>query len=446
MKKLTLITIMAIAIFLLLPKQSYAFNTAADTITTSRPSAATPLSANAITTDSSVSVVAGTANLSTFLASDSAVLWGGTPETRIVATASADRTKLYFTGELTGNHSLGSVVTSAVTAKHTITFKLNQEAAVGDILRVTFPGSANTSASPSASTFAFNNLQTANVTVSSTTGVCGTIAVSAPSIQCTVSTIIPTTATVTITIGATTPALINPTKTNAIGTSDLWKIALAHTNSGGADVESAANVAIATAESVYVQGIVDASITMAISGIGTGYDISGISALCPAITTNSGFASTSTLVNLGTIGTSINYAAQRITISTNGVNGYALTATSSGRLMNPANGYFFPNAQVGGNHLTANDTPAPQALSGLSEAFGITSCGADAVSPIVFTQGTLFGNPSNSAGNAFNYKLSGETSPTDPTDTVVLYGARARATTPAGAYSTILSYVATATF
>ena len=447
MKKISLVII--VVLFFLLPKQAHAFTSAADTITTSRPSASAPLSANAATNDSSVTVVAGSANLSTFLASDAAKLWGGPPqEILTVASASADRTKIWFTSALTGNHSLGSIITSAVTAKHTIVFKVSQTAAVNDILKITFPGSADNSASPSATTFAFNNLQAANVTVSATSGVCGSISVSAPNIQCTVSTLIPTTATVTVTIGSSTPQLINPTKSQTIGTSDLWRIGLSHT-SGGFDAEAPANVAIASIESVYVSGVVDASITMTIAGIANGVvvkdDNTGCNATGFAMTTNSGAASSPTSVNLGAIGTAINYAAQKISIATNGPNGYSLTATASGRLINPASGYWFTNAQ-GGLDLTANDTPIPAAIAGAVDAFGISACGTHAYTTNFGTTTAKFGNPSNSAGNAYTYKLASTTGATASVATSVVYGVSAAATTPAGTYSTILTYVATPTF
>ncbi|PIY95063.1 MAG: hypothetical protein COY68_00465 [Candidatus Levybacteria bacterium CG_4_10_14_0_8_um_filter_35_23] len=448
MKKISLVII--VVLFFLLPKQARAFTSAADTITTSRPSASAPLSANAATNDSSVTVVAGSANLSTFLASDAAKLWGGPPqEILTVASASADRTKIWFTSALTGNHSLGSMVTSAVTAKHTITFKLSQAAAINDVLKVTFPGATDNSASPSATTFAFNGLNGSsgtNLSVSGTT--CSSWSVSSPNITCTLGGAVDTNTTVTITIGSSTPQLINPTKSQTIGTSDLWRIGLSHT-SGGFDAEAPANVAIASIESVYVSGVVDASITMTIAGIANGVvvkdDNTGCNATGFAMTTNSGAASSPTSVNLGAIGTAINYAAQKISIATNGPNGYSLTATASGRLINPASGYWFTNAQ-GGLDLTANDTPIPAAIAGAVDAFGISACGTHAYTTNFGTTTAKFGNPSNSAGNAYTYKLASTTGATASVATSVVYGVSAAATTPAGTYSTILTYVATPTF
>ncbi|MFH1187106.1 MAG: hypothetical protein V1697_02945 [Candidatus Levyibacteriota bacterium] len=448
MKRVILLLLPILVCVFVFPSGVNAFTAASDMITTSRPSAATPLNGNVAASSTSITVYD---NSSIFLASDSARFWGQTQETLVVASASATRTALYFTSATTNAHTNGTVVTNAVTAKHTITFKLSQQASVGDILKVTFPGSGNTTASPSATTFAFNGLLNSNVTVGATSGVCDTIVVSAPDIQCTVSTLIPTTATVTITIGSSTPALINPTKTQTIGTGDLWKLTLKHTDSLSIIVEPDGKLAITTIESVFVQGVVDASITMTIAAINNGTNIKTDNDGCDAwfsFLTNSGQNPTATSVNLGTIGTSMTYAAQKITISTNAPSGYVLTATASGRLINPASGRSFPNAQ-GATHLTANNVPIPAAMSAGTEAFGISACGTDSASdatPIFDTSPGRFGNPSNSAGNAYYYSLATNTGIVTSSITSIVYGVTASGTTPAGTYSTTLTYVATPTF
>jgi hypothetical protein len=457
-KKLTLV-IIVIALFFLLPKQSYAFNSASDSASITRPSASTPLGGSISAGDGSVALPGGATNLSVFLASDSAKLWGGTQELVTIASASADRKTVWFTGTGANNgaangHAFGTMLTAAITAKHVVSFKLNQTANVGDILRVSFPGTGDNSASPSATTFAFNNLQATNTQVIFLGGTAAgcTMAVSTastPYVQCTVTgAAVPTTATVVMIIGSNTPALINPTKTNTIGTSDLWKLTLNHFNASLADMESPANIAIAAIENVFVQGIVDASITITIAGMANNTVINTDNTGCAAgfnMTTNSGGASSPTSVNLGTIGTNITYVGQKISIATNGQNGYVLTATASGRLLNPANGYWFGNAQ-GGLNLTADNAPIPAAISGGTEVFGISACGTDATTALFGTVTAAFGNPSNAAGNAFIYKLASKNVATASVDTSIVYGVTAKATTPAGTYQTVMSYIATPIF
>jgi hypothetical protein len=443
-KKLLLLLPILVCI-LVFPSKVNAFTVASDTITTSRPSAVTPLNGNL---SASSTVVTVYDNNSIFLASDSAKFWGQTQETLTVASASADRTKIYLTSATANAHTNGTVVANAVTAKHTVAFKLSTPAVSGDKLVITFPGSADNTASPSASTFAFNNLQSGNVSISGTT--CSGWSISSPSITCTLNAAVDIATTITITIGSSTPALINPTKTQSIGTGDLWKLTLKHTDTSDVIKEANGKIAITTIESVFVQGIVDASITMTIAGINNGTVIKDDNTGCNAtgfnITTNSGQHPTATGVNLGTISTGINYVGQKITISTNAPNGYALTATSSGKLKDPATGYFFANAQTNGTDLTANNTPAPAALAGGTTAFGISACGADANTSLFGTTTAYFGNPSNSAGNAYTYSLASNTGVVSSKATSIVYGVTAAATVPAGTYSTVLTYVATPTF
>lgn len=448
MKKILSYVLLLTIFFLVFADKTYAFSSASDTITTSRPSASTPLSANA----SSTTVLSVYDNNSIFLASDSATLWGGpaAPETVTVASQSADRTSVYLTSATGASvHTKDTVVTHAVTARHTVAFKLTQQANVNDVIRISFPGTLDNSASPSATTFTFNGLTNTNFTVNATAGTCGTLTVSAsgtPYVQCVVSVLIPTTATVTFTIGSTTPALINPTKGQTIGTSDLWKLTLNHYNNSSVDVEDPTKIAIATIESVEVTGIVDASITMTIAGIANGVNVAGHNAGCNAtgynFSTNTGFASTSNGVNLGTLGTAANYSAQDITISTNGSGGYALTATSSGKLINPANGYSIANAQ--GTNLTANDTPVPATLPA-GEAFGISACGSNA-STNFDANPAKYGNPASSNGNPYVYNLASYAGAIASDMTTVVYAGKVAVTTPAGSYSTILTYIATPTF
>ena len=157
----------------------------------------------------------------------------------------------------------------------------------------------------------------------------------------------------------------------------------------------------------------------------------------------------------------ISAAAQQLQVSTNSASGYVITATSSGRFINPATGFFLPDAN-GGNGLTNNDTPAPGVINAGTPAFGIHACGARSgalsgnsgisAGDIWINAGTLsnsarFSNPWNTGSNAYYATIASYTGgPVTTDNTAILYGATISGTTPAGLYSTTLTYVATATF
>lgn len=431
---------------------------AKDTITTSRPSPSSPLSANAASGATQVSIYD---NKSIFLASDTAKLirtsTGAVIDASIVvASQSAARTTTYFaegTGAAAQNGT--DVLIFPITAKHTITFiTANPVPNLGDI-EITFPGSADNTASPSASTFAFNGLAAGNVTLSATGVSASTPTISSPNISINIDTgSIAAGVTVTVTIGSSTPALINPTADATIGTGDYWTVTAKSEDASNVEIDSV-KMRIATIESVIVYATVDPTLTFTITGINTATAINtaNTTGCTNTETTNSGFNSSATEVNLGVLGSgAINIAAQRINITTNGIGGYSLTATSSGKLIDPASGYEIVNAQ---GNVTANDTPVPVVLTAGTVAFGIHSCGLDVTGGTWGTgatgggAGAKYANPSP----AYYYTLASDTSgPVDNSLTTgngitsVEYASTISAAVPAGSYRTVLTYVATATF
>jgi len=424
-----------------------------DTITTSRPSAASPLSANAAAGVGQLSVFD---NGSRYLASDSASIIRGTGTISntglTVASQSAALTTVYL-GTVTGTFAGAGadVLMVPVTAKHTITFNTVTVIPASGTIVLTFPGSGNTSASPSASTFAFNGLVTGNVTVSGATCSGGTLVVSAPTITCTAASLVAAGTAITITVGSSTPTLINPTKTNVAGTSDNWTIAVRTTDASSNTLDSS-SAKIATIESVQVQATVEPTLTFTIAGVSNGVNINTISGSCGSITTNAGIASTATTVNLGVLSNGyVSAAAQQLTVSTNAATGYVITATSSGQFKNSATGAIIIDAN-GGTSLTANDTPVPATITAGTAAFGIHPCGArSSINSDQWVNGgsittSKFSNPWNSGTNAFYNTLASYTGPVASDSTAVLYGATISGTTPAGTYQTTLTYVATGTF
>lgn len=451
-----------------------------DIISTSRPSASAPLTADQAASATQVTL---NDNGSIFLASDSAVFnfdTGQTLNTVNVASMSATNTPsanqriLYLTSAITNTHHAGTAVFNSVTATHTVKFTTSSNIPSSGHIIITFPGSGNTSASPSATTFAFNGLTSANAstyiqTTNATT--CTWTATAAPSIDCQTSSSITGGTTITFLIGCTTgttactvfsPRLINPTKTAAAGTADTWKVSVSTTDTtaNGGTVLDSGSAKIGTVEAVQVQGTVEPTLTFTISGRTDGLNLTAISASCGSITTNAGIDSTATFVNLGILSNGrLNKAAQQLQVSTNGSSGYAITATSSGRFINPASGVWISDAN-GGNGLTANDTPVPAIIDLTTPlpAFGIHACGARSnvnsdqwviagLAADTSNSTAKFSNPWNTGTSGFYATIASYTGgPVTQEKTAVLYGATVLGTTPAGIYSNYYTYVATATF
>lgn len=428
-----------------------------DTITTSRPSASATLGANQAASAGQITIID---NGSFFIASDSAILWNDTGETlntvnvsamSDVNTPTSGQRIVYFTNTAANAHHAGDPITFAVTAKHTIAFKTVATIPVDGKIIITFPGSANNSASPSATTFAFNNLQTSNVTAGFSTGTSTcTFAVSSPTITCTVATAqIDGGTTVTITVGSTTPALINPTKTAVAGTADLWKINIQTQDTPtnlNAPLDSG-RATVGTIESVQVQATVDPTLTFTIAAVSGAINSGNTTGCANTESVNSVVASTATAVNLGTLNTAnINISAQLITISTNAQGGYALTATSSGHLINPANGVWIP------------DSTTPTAMTINVPWFGIHACGLNVDSGTWGTGATGGGINAKYAWPTPTAALTLASTATGPIGnsaatggvgaglTSVEYAGAVDVSIPAGIYTSVITYTATPTF
>lgn len=460
---------------------------ASDTLTTSRPSSATFLTADQVANDQTVQVadIPGPTTTAEFLASDSAMLLGDVGQgqsSAIVSSMSAQQAGtptfryLYFGGAINPNtaHHKGSAVISAVTATHSIKFTTVSQIPSGGKIKITFPttsGSYNT-ASPSATTFSFNG-----ELASPTDIVCYPVTACSTSksydlannLTFTTGAAINAGTTIYINIGCSSapvgpcatslPRLINPTKSNITpGSADTWKVYL-YTTDSASNVIDSGSVRIATIESVQVQAIVEPTITFSIIGgwtntnnasqVGTGCDTS--------LVQNTGIATTATFVNMGilipTTGTSgIQIALQQLQVTTNGASGYVITATSSGRFINPANGQWLPDAN-GGNGLIGNDNPAPATITGGTPDFGIHACGprSNLNGDEWVNAGALatakFANPWNTGSATYSATLASYTGGAVSTEnTAVVYGATISSSTPPGLYSNYFTYVATATF
>ena len=459
-KGILLLFLLGIALTAAARANAATLNAVSDTITTSRPSPSTPLSADAPSGSGSVAVYN---NGSIFLASDSAHFYGGTPENVNVSTMSATNTNIFFTSNTANTHLNGTVVATPITAVHTVKFTTITNIPASGSIVITFPtsnASDTNQASPSASTFMPNGLLAANIVSSQTSNLSCSLnsfsAGGAPTITCNNTNSIAGGTTITIMIGCSAgtsscttqvPTLINPTKTASAGVADIWKVAIDTYSgaSGTGTILDNGSTKIGTIESVQVIAHIEPTFTFTISGVANN---TAMSALCSSngTTTNTGIATTATSVNLGTLtAATVSYAAQEMVITSNAISGYSLTATSSGHLLNPSNGYFIADAQ---GTATANDTPAPAAIAAGGNKFGIHPCDLVAQGKVNTTtwgnSTLLFANPSPS----YYYTLvNSSTSPAANGDTFyVEYGASPQGTTPPGDYRTTLTYVATSVF
>ena len=435
-----------------------------DTISTSRPSATGTLNVG-ISSGNTQAII--NASGSRFIASDSARLIGGTTEMATIASMSAvsgGTAAVYFTQGITQTHGVGSTVMTSIPAQHVVTFSTNTVPASGNIQVVLPVGNTSNPEYASPNGFSFNGLASGNLSASfSPSGPsCGswTITPASGLVQCNMGVGITGVTTVTLNIGltSTNPALVNPTKTATSGTQDTWTIRVKTNDASSIEIDNK-KAQIATIESVEVYATVDAFINFSITGIANGAAVNigntGASGCGSTEPTNSGTASTTTEVNLGTLATNrINLSAQLLTVSTNASSGYALTATASGHLIDSSVGYWLPDAQ---GNPTANDTPIPNTMATGTPTFGIHACGQDVNTttwgPNICTSSIdcKFANPSAT----YYYTLANDTSgpigsgSADSSGdglTSVAYGATINSVVPAGTYHNTLTYVATATF
>jgi hypothetical protein len=464
-----------------------------DLLSTSRPSAAAPLSAvNGVA--ASIGEAQIFDNGSFFLASDSAVILRdplstlelsdvGLKIASMSATGvpSGNNRIVYFSNSTVNAHHQGVALVTPITATHTIKFTTISTIPTGGSIIINFPGAGSNAASPSATGFAFNGeLAVPTDVICFPVGACSGGKASNQSNSFTLTTsggAIAGGTTIYINIGCTAAAagpctafasrLINPTKTAVAGTADAWKISIQTTDTpaNGSVVLDSAILRAATIESVQVQATVEPTITFTIAGITDNTTFNSVNSNCALNggndKTNTGITATATSVNLGLLNSgTINAAGQTLTVTTNGSSGYAITATTSGHLINPASGNYFSDANgpAGSNPLTANDAPAANGIVAGSTDFGISPCGAHVTSPayggtggIVFNGASLstalFTNPWDTGTNGFFATIASYSGgPVSNDVTVIRYAAAISTTQPSGIYSNVVSYVATATF
>ncbi len=515
LKKALLVLAFILCLFVLVKNPSQAAITAAkDTVTTSRPSPSSPLNASLATSDSQATVFN---NGSRFLASDSAKIIKTTTtaiadNATIVASQSSGLTSVFF-GETAGTqgnitlpgHAGADVLYVPITSMHIIQFITGQTLDTtggNDTITLTFPvlttGDANNPASPSASTFQMNSIGTSQVKVEDDTAnftnftavATNPTAGTNPTITITITSgSIAAGSVVKLYLGCDTwsgaactvqaPRIINPTKNSSTTcsgspetcTATSYKLVISTTDTQSATSENT-TVGIGIIESVTVRATVDPTLSFTITGINSGSDIGSGNTGCNAgtfgVTSNSGINSSANTVNLGILqntsaagSTPPNIAAQLISVATNGIGGYALTATSSSSLMNPSTGYFLPalttpsyfpaSAPFFGLHPCGNDvnntTWVEDASANDTCNFQVGNNGAADDCywgwPTTGTTGNT--TPLSIASDASGPVGSG-TGETGDGNTSVAYAAGINVNVPPGEYRAVVTYIATPSF
>lgn len=473
LKKLSIVLLLLPFIFVLKADSVYAgtLTNLSDVITTSRPSAASPLSANAAASASNLSIFD---NGSRYLASDSAKIMrtstgGDIVASTTIASQSSDLLSIFTTTGISSAAQAGTdVLIANQTAMHKISFIVpNVVPASGKII-ITFPGSGITAASPSASTFSFNGLTSGNAAANISYRLDGTrtctFTVAAPGITCTVDAggSIAGGTTITFLIGCAdastntttcttqSPRLINPTKTGVAGTADSWAFDVKTQTSGSVDIDLG-SAKVGTIETVQVRASVDSAFSFTIVGRNNGVAVNTGNATGCTNTelTTSGFNASATLVNLGSLpvssGVEPNISAQLISITSNSVNGYTLTATSSGQLRDDSIGF----------DILSSTTPA--VFPATTPWFGIHACGLDvntstwgAASSTTNRGGSglaKYGWPTQTTSVSLASDSTGPIAGSGGNGLVTVeYAAAVDANVPSGTYTSEVTYVATPVF
>ncbi len=470
--------------------QAATLSSASDILSTSRPSASSPLSAD---TGSGASAIPIFNNGSRYLASDSAKIIRSSTNALIntglnVASQSAALTTVNLSNTTGANSQSGTdVLLVPITAMHTVQFTTVNTVPVSGKIVLTYPmlvtGDATNPASASATTFEPNSLGsgsfkafkdatdiTANITIVTTNPSAGT----SPLYTLTLdgATSITAGQVVKIFLGCSAgtssgcstqnPLMINPTKAAAAGTGDRWKLRVDTLDASSNSLDTI-TVALSTIDSVRVEATVDPTLTFTIAGLNNGTAVNNGNAVgCTnSETTDAGVNATATDVNLGILSNTPtaadtkvgNIAAQLLTVSTNGAGGYALTATSAGALQDTASGF----------GITSSTTPAAFPAAG-TPWFGVHPCGLD-VNGTTWTESNnqncstvVTGSAANECKYAWPTQTSGVTLSSDSSGPVgnsitagnglvsVEYAAGVDASVPAGNYQTVITYVATPTF
>lgn len=244
--------------------------------------------------------------------------------------------------------------------------------------------------------------------------------------------------TVTITIG-NTHKLINPapiTSGHTRGSADVYNITIRELDSGSSLVDSS-TVAVAPVEGVLVSATVQNTLTFSIAGVASSTSLCGKST---SVTT------TATTVPFSTITSGAFYnAAHLLTVSTNAVGGYSVTAVESGPLSIDGLGVTTLADTTCPSNSCTTTTPADW-TSNASSGFGyslVNSSGTDASFQYNDTSRTFNAKPFDSVTPRTIMTKNG---PVNGSAVDVCYQISTSGTQQAGYYLNKLTYVATPIF
>ena len=426
------ISVILIATALLFPFQileaAGSLTTVKDVLSTSRPSVVTTASAitlgdTTLTVASSVGIQPG--DIITICTSTVSC---AATETKTVATV-PDATHITLTAGAGAGYAGTPGVMLKMTAVHTISFTTRSVVASGSLFISLTSGGSATDNIPDSAGFDFNRISTTtDISVTGfTPGVISTsTGASLINFSIPFSTSLASGTTVTIVIGATN-RLLNPTKTAASGTADVWKAIVAERDAVPNIIDSS-TIYVTTIESVLVTATVSPSLTFTIAGIGSGGTAFG--ATTTSVTT------TTVTVPFGTLTPVINsYAAQLLTVGTNASNGYTVTGYEDAS-MRKTNGTTIPDYST-----TAAENIA-------TNGFGWTpvSVSGSPTLPFTYNTGAHFFHSSGFGTSTSVSTIFSNSGPTTSDQVRVIYGIRVSASQAPGDYQNLVTYIATGSF
>jgi hypothetical protein len=390
------------------------FTLSKDTLSNSRPSVSTTLGTAVASGNTSINLASTTG----IYPGDVLTFAQGTPENLTVATIT-DSTHIATTTAAANAHTISSAVYDKQTSTHTFTFTTRSAVASGSFL-ITFPGTPATGDGiPDSGQFDFNSLVLGDVSASGFTP--GTIVVtsSAATVSVPFSSSIAASTAITITVGSTNK-LLNPTKTAASGTADIWAVRVDEKDAiGTIDTSS---VDVGTIESAVVSVTVAPSLSFSIAAVASGQTAFGA--------TNTNVTTTAVSVPFGSISpATAQYAAQDLTVSTNAVSGYTITSYQDGALR-----------KTNGTAITTFSTTAADNNS--NDGFGYATRDISGTDGQVAynTSGTFYSKGFGTSGSPTT--VMSNAGPVSASQSRIIYRVRVPATQAPGDYQNVVTYIA----
>lgn len=404
--------------------QAGALTSVKDTLSSSRPSASSTITSAISAGDTTINV----SNTSWFQQGDLITICNSgctTSETKVVATV-ISTSQLGLTVGATNTYASGTVYYKQ-TAKHTVTFTTRSTVNNGKFV-VTLTGTAsNNNNLPETGGFDFNSITTATATEYTLTGFTATTMATSSVSNNLIFTFnfagsVASNTAITIVMGNTNP-MLNPVKTAAQGTADIFQAQVAEQDGGGNTIDTT-TADVGTIEVVGVSLAVSPSLTFTINAVTSG---TSVTAHNTVVTT------TATTVPFGTL--TINASAtgaQYLHIDTNSNSGYGITVQQDGSLR-----------KTNGTTITDFNSAAAAEQDG-NVGFGY-SLQSKAGSPtMVFNY--------NDSGRKFNAKgfssttpiqIMSNTGPANGDEAYVDYYLKVNSSQAQGTYQNLITYIAT---